>query len=97
MVFIYFIIGVKTIKKEIIERVKSTANYILNSKETIRQVSKKYNVSKSTVHKDLSERLKEIDEDVYKEVKKLMNNHISIRHLRGGESTRKRYLKVTEK
>ena len=53
-------------------------------------------MSKSTVHKDLHERLKEINSKLYKEVKKIMLNHIEIRHIKGGESTKRKY-KVTEK
>lgn len=49
------------------------------------------------MHKDLHERLKEIDMKSYEKVKKIMKNHIDIRHIRGGESTRLKYIKVIEK
>ena len=85
-----------TIKKEIINRIKEETKYILKSKETIRETATFFKVSKSTVHKDLHERLKEIDIDSFNKVQELMQNHIDIRHIKGGESTRQKYLKVTE-
>jgi len=69
-------------------------NEILNSKKTIREVAKIYNVSKSTVHKDLHERLYYINKERYKEIQEIFKYHIDIRHIRGGESTKKRYLKL---
>ena len=61
---------------------------------TIREVAKIYNVSKSTVHKDLHERLYYINQERYKEIQEIFKYHIDIRHIRGGESTKKRYLKL---
>ena len=81
-------------KKEISERVLKETEEILRTKKTIREIAKEFNVSKSTVHKDLHERLYQIDEKKYQEVKELMEFHIDIRHIRGGESTRKRYSKT---
>ena len=77
----------------IFKRVKEEANYIINTEKTIREVSKVFNVSKSTVHKDLHERLIKIDSATYKRVRKIMDYHIDVRHLRGGESTKVKYLK----
>ncbi len=77
----------------IFKRVKEEANYIINTEKTIREVSKVFNVSKSTVHKDLHERLIKIDSAMYKRVRKIMDYHIDVRHLRGGESTKVKYLK----
>lgn len=73
-------------------RVIDIADYILASNKTIREVAKVYKVSKSTVHKDLHERLAFIDINKYKEVDKILKYHISIRHIKGGESTRKHFL-----
>ena len=78
-------------RKDIVIRVLEETDYLLRTKQTIREVSKEFNISKSTVHKDLHERLKDIDTNKYTEVQKLMQQHIDIRHLRGGESTRKKY------
>lgn len=77
----------------IIKRVIEEANYILKTKKTIRELAKIFNVSKSTVHKDLHERLLEIDLEKANEVNKILKYHIDIRHLRGGESTKQKYLK----
>lgn len=75
------------------ERVKEEANYILKTGYTIREIAKVFNVSKSTVHKDLNERLYKIDMNKYEKVKEILDYHTNIRHIRGGESTRKKYLK----
>jgi len=76
------------------DRVLQETDYILETKKTIREIAKIFHVSKSTVHKDLNERLKKIDKVKYKEVKKILEYHINIRHIRGGESTKNKYLKV---
>lgn len=73
-------------------RVIEEANYIIKTKETVREIANKFKVSKSTVHKDLSERLKKIDKNLYDEVDKILKYHIEIRHIRGGESTKNKYL-----
>lgn len=78
----------------IFRRVMDETNEILNSKKTIREVTKIYNVSKSTVHKDLHERLYYINQERYKKIQEIFKYHIDIRHIRGGESTKKRYLKL---
>lgn len=77
----------------ILKRVIDEANYIIDSEKTIREVAKFFKVSKSTVHKDLSERLIEVDNNLYNKVSKILKYHIQIRHIRGGESTKKRYIK----
>ncbi|MBR1376525.1 MAG: sporulation transcriptional regulator SpoIIID [Bacilli bacterium] len=78
----------------IISRVLDEANYIIDTKETVREIAKKYKVSKSTVHKDLHERLKEINLDLYNKVDDILKYHTDIRHIRGGESTRLKYLNI---
>jgi putative DeoR family transcriptional regulator (stage III sporulation protein D) len=75
----------------IIKRVIDEANYMLKTKETIREIAKIFNVSKSTVHKDLHERLVDIDYKLYEEIDSILKYHIDIRHIRGGESTKKKY------
>lgn len=76
------------------ERVINETQLILKTGYTIREIAKKFNVSKSTVHKDLHERLLKIDKTKYKEVKKILNYHTKIRHIRGGQSTKEKYLKI---
>ena len=75
----------------IIKRVIDEANYILDTKETIREIAKVFNVSKSTVHKDLHERLIDINYKLYEKVDSILKYHIDIRHIRGGQSTKKKY------
>ena len=78
----------------IFNRIIDEANYILESEKTIREIAKKFKVSKSTVHKDLHERLKDIDLDKFKRVDRILKYHIGIRHIRGGESTKLKYLRI---
>ena len=79
--------------KYIIKRVLEVADYILDTKDTIRETAKKFNISKSTVHKDLQERLSQIDINKYNMIKKIMDEHIETRHIKGGESTRQLFLR----
>lgn len=74
-------------------RVINEANYIISTKKTIRQISKYFNVSKSTVHDDLSKRLKIIDKKLYKKVNDILNYHSLVKHIRGGASTKLKYAK----
>ncbi len=75
------------------KRVYKEAYYILKTKKTLRELSKVFNLSKSTIHKDLKDRLKSIDLTLYKEVQEIFQNHIQTRHIKGGESTKKKYRK----
>ena len=77
----------------IIKRVIEIADYIIDTKKTIREAAKKFNISKSTVHKDLQERLSQIDIMKYNIVKQILNEHIETRHIKGGESTRQLFLR----
>ncbi len=74
-------------------RVINEANYIITTSKTIREISKYFNVSKSTVHDDLSNRLKNIDLKLYFKVYKILNYHACIKHLRGGISTKLKYIR----
>ena len=76
------------IKKRVLEE----SIYILNTENTIREIAKKFKVSKSTVHKDLTDRLLIIDKELYKKVSNILKYHLDIRHIRGGESTKRKYL-----
>ncbi len=75
------------------ERAVMLGEYILQSKATVRYVAKKFAVSKSTVHKDVSERLKYINPGLYKDVKAILELNKAQRHIRGGLATKKKYLK----
>lgn len=78
--------------KSIIKRVVEEANYIIDTGQTVRQIAEVFNVSKSTVHKDLHDRLFDIDNKLYIEVEKILKYHTDIRHIRGGQSTKEKYL-----
>lgn len=73
------------------ERSIKIGNYVVETKKTVRTIAKEFGVSKSTVHKDLTERLPEINPELAMRVKEVLEYHKSIRHLRGGEATRKKY------
>lgn len=75
------------------KRVIDEANYILETNNTIRDIAKVFKVSKSTVHKDLHDRLVDINDALYLKVNNILKYHIDIRHIRGGESTKKKYKK----
>ena len=76
----------------IIKRVLEVANHIIDTKDTIRETAKKFNISKSTVHKDITHTLKYIDTELYLKVKEILDINKRERHLRGGEATRKKYI-----
>lgn len=73
------------------ERAQQCAEYIVKTGCTVRACAKRFSVSKSTVHKDVTERLKEFDPKLYHEVKRVLAVNLSERHLRGGNATKKRY------
>ena len=81
--------------KYIIERIKDEASQILLTKMTIREIAKLYGISKSTVHKDLNERLIQIDPLKHEQIKQIFKEHIEVRHIRGGESTKRKYLHLS--
>ena len=80
-------------KDYIAERVIDVADYLLKTGCTIREVANAFCVSKSTAHKDLSERLPLIDKEKYAQVSAALDGNWAERYLRGGEATRKKYLK----
>lgn len=73
-------------------RVLKEADYIIDTGKTIRDLANIFKVSKSTVHKDLHERLLNIDREKFDKVDMILKYHIEIRHIRGGESTRRKYI-----
>ncbi len=73
------------------KRVVILAQYIIESKDTVRGAAKKFGVSKSTVHKDVSERLKEVSPSLFEEVRKVLDENKAERHIRGGMATKLKY------
>ncbi|MBM7551740.1 sporulation transcriptional regulator SpoIIID [Thalassobacillus pellis] len=73
------------------ERTIKIGEYIVETKKTVRVIAKEFGVSKSTVHKDLTERLPELNPEMAVQVKKILDYHKEIRHLRGGEATKRKY------
>ena len=67
------------------------AHYLIENRTTVRAAAQKFGVSKSTVHKDLSERLPLYDRPLYLQVKAVMEENKAQRHIRGGLATRKKY------
>jgi putative DeoR family transcriptional regulator (stage III sporulation protein D) len=78
-------------KAYIIARAIEVADYIIETGATVRDAGKKFCLSKSTVHKDMHERLYDIDKSRYKDVAKVLNINLAERHIRGGLATRKKY------
>lgn len=79
-------------KDYIEERAIEIASYIIEKKATVRQTAKKFGISKSTVHKDVSERLPEINQSLAAQVRKVLDVNKSERHIRGGMATKEKYL-----
>lgn len=73
------------------ERARDLAIYIIENKATVRAAAKKFGVSKSTVHKDLTERLRELDQHLYQSVKQVLELNKAERHIRGGIATQRKY------
>ena len=68
------------------------AKYLIDNKSTVRAVAREFNVSKSTVHKDVTQVLKSVDVKLYGQVKEILEINKSERHIRGGEATRTKYI-----
>ena len=78
-------------KDYIEERVLEVADYIINSKATIRKTAKVFGVSKSTIHKDMTERLPRINPQIAVEAKNILDYNKAERHIRGGKATKMKY------
>ena len=78
-------------KKDAKERCELLAEYFIENRATVREVAKKFSISKSTVHKDLAYKLSKINPALYYEVKRILDQNKSERHLRGGEATKRKY------
>ena len=79
------------------ERALNLAHYIIDSKDTVRGAAKKFGVSKSTVHKDVSERLKKINPSLAKDVRVILDENTAERHMRGGMATKLKYINLKQK
>jgi putative DeoR family transcriptional regulator (stage III sporulation protein D) len=83
-------------KEYIRKRVLDICNHIMETKQTVRQTAVVFGVSKSTVHKDMIERLPEINRRLAAKVKNILEMNKAERHIRGGEATRKKYKEEKE-
>ena len=77
---------------DIEDRIIKLANYIVDTKSTVRGAAKEFGVSKSTVHKDMVSRLNKIDKRLYREVRNVLDENKKERHIRGGMATKLKYL-----
>ena len=78
-------------KDYIEERAVEIAYYIIDHRATVRQAAKQFGISKSTVHKDMSERLPEINQSLASQVRRVLDINKSERHIRGGMATKEQY------
>ena len=74
------------------DRCEILADYVIENGATVRQAATHFGISKSTVHKDLSEKLKYVNKTQYNRVKEILELNKSERHIRGGEATKRKYL-----
>lgn len=81
-------------RKEIEKRVEEISTYFINSQSTVRATAQKFGLSRSTVHKDLTERLPQISLTQFKKVNFILQKNKAERAIRGGNATRKKYLKI---
>ena len=79
------------------QRAVNLAHYIVDSKDTVRGTAKKFGVSKSTVHKDVSERLLRINPGLACEVREILDENKAERHIRGGMATKRKYNEMKNK
>lgn len=79
------------------ERCIVLGTYLVETNTTVRAVAQKFNVSKSTVHKDVTQTLKKVNPSLYDDVKRILDKNKQERHLRGGEATRQKYKIANQK
>lgn len=79
-------------REDIDKRVSLEAEYIMSTHSTLRQTAKLFGVSKSTVHVDMSQRLKKINGKKYKKIEKILQINFAEKHIRGGKATKEKYL-----
>lgn len=80
------------LKDYIVNRAEKLGRYIISSKATVRQTAEKFGISKSTVHKDITQRLRIINPKLADDARRILDVNKSERHIRGGMATRKKYL-----
>ena len=78
----------------IFERAAEIARYIVEEKQTVRNAAEHFGVSKSTVHKDITEKLPETDKALYRKVRRVLDVNKAERHLRGGQATKEKYSEI---
>ena len=88
--------GVVYLKPEIEKRAAALAEYIIETEGTVRTAAARFGVSKSTVHKDVTERLEEADRELWLRAKAVLERNKAERHLRGGAATREKYKSLTK-
>ena len=81
-------------QKDIFDRVLEEGYFIANTGATVRKTAEVFHFSKSTVHKDVTDRLYRIDKALYEKVKTVLEINLKERHVRGGEATRLKFLKL---
>ena len=79
------------IKENLEQRAEELALYLIENQTTVRAAAKKFGISKSTVHKDISERLPQYNRSLWLQVKELLEENKAQRHIRGGLATRRKY------
>lgn len=84
------------LKQYIEDRAIDVARYIIDSNATVRQTAKKFGISKSTVHKDVTERLAQINPKLAMEARRVLEVNKQERHIRGGLATREKYLGISQ-
>lgn len=80
------------LKNHIEERAVAVANFIVSSNSTVRETARRFGISKSTVHKDITDRVEKIDPELARSVRKVLEVNKAERHIRGGLATREKYL-----
>ena len=86
-------LGVLGLKTYIEERAIEVANFMITSNATVRETAKKFGISKSTVHKDITDRVEKIDPELARSVRSVLEVNKAERHIRGGMATREKYLR----
>ncbi|MBR5109033.1 MAG: sporulation transcriptional regulator SpoIIID [Clostridia bacterium] len=84
-------------REDIENRCVSLAKYIVRTGATVRQAAGEFGISKSSVHKDMHERLRHIHPGLFSEVREILDYHHAVRHLRGGAATKQRWMMIKEK
>ena len=78
------------------ENILAEATFVAKTGSTVREAAKKFGVSKSTIHKDITERLRSIDSVLYVDVRKILLTNKALRHIRGGQATKEKYRRLKE-